>query len=269
MWKARCAEHFAEEPVVAPHSRFHPVPTRPVFSPPPAEELAALFAPKETPPATNKAANAANKPPAEATPTDPTPTVKLGPLAPPSDRSDVGSTTDPTTSTQDGDAHHESDGNNPPVAPDNASPQTLAPPDVEPDEAAPTRTAIRTKFAAALHDDQFGDSAADDRAVHPTTTPTKPTPVHSTFARDGADARKAADAHPAADAPPVTDAPLPEEPLPDDVLPAEAAPAETAHDAQSNGYPLHWRVVPTPAGSLRATPADDPRDRRPAGRMFF
>ncbi len=47
IWKDRCANHFADEPVAAPHSRFHPVPTRPVFSPPSAEELAALFTPPE------------------------------------------------------------------------------------------------------------------------------------------------------------------------------------------------------------------------------
>lgn len=46
-WKTRCVEHFTEQPVAAPHSRFHPVPTRPVFSPPPAEVLAAFVAPAE------------------------------------------------------------------------------------------------------------------------------------------------------------------------------------------------------------------------------
>lgn len=75
-FQAKCADHFAEEPAVAPHPRFHPVPTRPVFAPIPPEELAVLVAPPE---AAGESAHPSEEKPASASP----PAIQDAPAATP------------------------------------------------------------------------------------------------------------------------------------------------------------------------------------------
>ncbi|MEX2188723.1 MAG: hypothetical protein WD875_18080 [Pirellulales bacterium] len=214
-WKASCAEHFAEEPVVAPQSRFHPVPTRPVFSPPPAEELAALFTPlppKETPAKESPTTDNPPKASAGATPTTQSPIAQ-------SPARNAPSASEPSTDapTHEDRAEHDrspSD-DSPSCQKDEAVPDETLPP---PDET-PTRTArhgsqlLPTSTPKSL---KSTDSDGKEKAVGGV--------IHSTFG------------------PNQIDAPI---------------PGESFETAARVDDPLLWRAIRTPAGSLRAVPANE------------
>jgi hypothetical protein len=200
-FKAKAADHFAEEPVVAPHPRFHPVPTRPVFAPIPPEELAVLLAPPLTEAEKAKAAEKSGEK-----------SEKLvAPVVPGANGKSDAIEIKPET---------------PPKAFE--PPHVVSPPiDVSP-SAPPTRTARPDLPATPV--------------LLPTPAPTlKP-------ASNSADEEHDAEA---------------------DVVhsifePQAAEAGEDQHEIQRrvehaggmSDEPLLWRVVPTPAGSLRATPAE-------------
>jgi hypothetical protein len=195
-FKAKAADHFAEEPVVAPHPRFHPVPTRPVFAPIPPEELAVLLAPPVTEAEKAKAAEKSGEMGEKL----------LAPVVP--------------------DANGQSDAVE--IKPE-SPPKTLEPPhvvsppiDVSP-AAPPTRTATPELPATPV--------------LLPTPAPTLKPADNSTENGDDAEPEVVHSIFepPSADAPP-------------------SGKIEFV-DGESD-EPLLWRVVPTPAGSLRATPVD-------------
>jgi hypothetical protein len=203
---ASSEEHFSEEPVVAPHSRFHPVPTRPVFSPPPAEELAALFAPPPAESATkaDSSASPATEKPADAAPSDDAVLED--------DRiQDDGPSSSATESidTESLDTENLDD------VEQSAPMETLPPPD-----EAPTRTARRSRqVSSAAKATEATEASRSDESDESDNRPV----IQSTFG------------------PVEQDAPMPGESI------------ETGTDVDG---PLLWRALRTPAGSLRAVPAD-------------
>jgi hypothetical protein len=289
-WKAKAHEHFHEEPVVAPHSRFHPVPTRPVFEPPSPEELAALFPPpvaekagaekdaaaKDTV-AKDAAVPAAAKPPA------------LLPVAPPSNviplpAADTPAITAPPS-------------NDPAVAPpasrspslsplrEDAAPVQETPAEERPaDEPAdspldpPTRTAKRPPTALSSVGVPSLNSASPEMDAPAQQPSMSADEVRSTFrtaaaekastdkkqgtaAMDSAEVQSADSERPVphAAAPGAT-SPESIEPQPSDdhtsnILPSgplQSGPLDLFSDWDG---PLLWRAVKTPSGSLRAVPA--------------
>jgi hypothetical protein len=190
-FKAKAADHFAEDPVAAPHPRFHPVPTRPVFSPIPPEELAVLLAPP---------------PDAQADKTEPDSKLAMPPKP------------TPTTGAPEG---VESPVESPPRAFE--PPHVVSPPvDVSP-TAPPTRTARPDVPATPALLPTPAPSLKPAGNAEETESEREPKLVHSIF-----------------------------EPQSADSIPS----SEIEYVDGDDEGPLLWRVVPTPAGSLRATPAD-------------
>lgn len=191
-FQAKCADHFAEEPVVAPHPRFHPVPTRPVFAPVPPEELAMLLAPP-TPSEEIKRSDV--KPPRDEKPEREKPEhEKPGHASPPAVEPA------PTVPAAPQERTARSDARARPISAPAPSPSEL---DAEPHDAPATSDAERESHT---------NSESELAVVHSIFAPTSPDDFHAdVFAEFGSVADE----------------------------------------------PLLWRALPTPAGSLRAVPADE------------
>jgi hypothetical protein len=280
-WKAKAREHFHEEPVVAPHSRFHPVPTRPVFEAPSPEELAALFpvpaggkaAAEKSDAAKDTVVNvgetpAAAKPPAllpaapEVTaPAAPAPAITVAPKA--------AAPVDSPTSRSPSLSPPQEDG-----TPVREAPAEESPADEPADSPLdpPTRTANRPPTALTSVRAPSLNAASPEAELPPSLSSTSADEVRSTFRpaatekpgelppaaekqNDGAtDAVEVQAADSESTKPDAVTPPLADDPM-SAILPERAhhsGPLDLFGDWDG---PLLWRAVKTPSGSLRAVPA--------------
>jgi hypothetical protein len=285
-WKAKAHEHFHEEPVIAPHSRFHPVPTRPVFEAPSAEELAALF-PPPTAAKDGALAPGASKPPALLPVGPPTPEVAVPANTAPADSSSAKAAPAITVSPS----------MVPPIAPPASTPSGSAPlapprkdaapvqehpveqsPIEEPADSPadpPTRTAIRPPTVLSSVGVPSLNSASPE-TVPPAELASKPADeVRSTFRNAAAEkpgelmsaakhsdmatdaaADNAADAEQTQSSGSAPESIAPElTPQPTDDHTPEIHPSGPLDLFGEWDGPLLWRAVKTPSGSLRAVPA--------------
>ncbi len=283
-WKAKAREHFHEEPVVAPHSRFHPVPTRPVFEPPSPEELAALF----PPPAAEKAAPekaaadkeavandaatpAAAKPPSllpagplapeVAAPAVTAPAIRAAPstespIAPPASRSP--SLTPPredTTPVQENPAE-DSPADEPADSPLDPPTRTAKrPPTALTSVRAPSLNAASPE--AELPSQPSSTAADEVRSTFRPAAAEKPAELMSPAKNQHDGATDAAEVQAVDSEPTRPDAiePHPSDDNTSTILPGgplQTGPLELFGEWDG---PLLWRAVKTPSGSLRAVPA--------------